>query len=628
MKKITYALILLVGISISPSVKAQDCVSNHTTATTSTATEKNNSLSNDIVAIKNACNGCLVRISEVFPNPKGSDDLEFIELENTSGEKVSIGGWKIMDSAKKEYILPDTITITNFFSIDKAQSGISLNNSGVEELTLFDGEGILVDTFSYSDSKEGLSYSKLISDFDWTNPSKNKINLPIVSKELVGKTTVENSLDATETVITSTIATSTATTTTLNEVATASSTNPLLGESKKNNEITVDNVKLLVISEIFPNPKGIDTKNEFIELYNPTTSTINLSGYYLDDDEGGSKPFLVKDTQILAGEYIVFLRETTGIALNNTSDKVRLLDSKNIEVISTSYKSPKEGESLSLFAGDYIWTTDVTPQEENNYIDVLPQETSALFLLEELESATEGEKVHVQGDVMVLPGELSSQYFYIQDKKGVQVYLYSKDFPSLEYGDRVVVTGEISKSSYGRRIKVASKDDIVFIGKNDLILPLVLTEESFDETTIGELVVVKGIVKTWTKNSIVIETSFGEIKGNIKESTLIAKQDLLPQQSAELTGILVKSGDSYSLLPRSQDDIKLLNISKTSTSTVTTTLPAITRSIDNSEFTLSPTIKYILMTLAFLSIGGVIYAGYQLYKKEMIRDNFIKKSLS
>ena len=53
---------------------------------------------------------------------------------------------------------------------------------------------------------------------------------------------------------------------------------------------------------------------------------VNLSGWWLDDIEGaGSKPYQLPAKTLQAGDYVVFFRSRTHIALNDSGDSVRLL---------------------------------------------------------------------------------------------------------------------------------------------------------------------------------------------------------------------------------------------------------------------------------------------------------------
>ncbi len=89
----------------------------------------------------------------------------------------------------------------------------------------------------------------------------------------------------------------------------------------------------IVINEVLIRPHfdwegrgGVDTGDEFVELLNLGPASVNLRGWILDDIEGsGSKPYTLPSKTIKPGEYLVFFRSRTRIALNDGGDTVRLL---------------------------------------------------------------------------------------------------------------------------------------------------------------------------------------------------------------------------------------------------------------------------------------------------------------
>ena len=77
-----------------------------------------------------------------------------------------------------------------------------------------------------------------------------------------------------------------------------------------------------------PAEDGImDEFDECVELYNAGSSAVDLGGWFLDDGEGGSEPYLMPEGTVLpSGAFILFHGRTTGVALDDTGDAVRLLD--------------------------------------------------------------------------------------------------------------------------------------------------------------------------------------------------------------------------------------------------------------------------------------------------------------
>lgn len=68
----------------------------------------------------------------------------------------------------------------------------------------------------------------------------------------------------------------------------------------------------------------VDSGDGFIELKNLSSQSISISGYRLDDQEGGSVPYTIKDTTLQPGTRKAFFASETGILLSSGGDSVRL----------------------------------------------------------------------------------------------------------------------------------------------------------------------------------------------------------------------------------------------------------------------------------------------------------------
>ena len=90
---------------------------------------------------------------------------------------------------------------------------------------------------------------------------------------------------------------------------------------------------LVAINEFLPRPGRdwnndgfVNTDDEFIEIINHGTISVNLGGYTLDDEANvGSKPFPLPSITLAPGERIVFYGSQTGLLLSDGGDGVRLL---------------------------------------------------------------------------------------------------------------------------------------------------------------------------------------------------------------------------------------------------------------------------------------------------------------
>lgn len=118
----------------------------------------------------------------------------------------------------------------------------------------------------------------------------------------------------------------------------------------------------VIISEIFPNPPGLDEGQEFVELYNRGKQTINLNGWQIKDNSGGGIT-LVKE-KIKPKSYRIF---SGNFYLNNSSsDSVNLYyPGGRLRADSLNYQTAQSGFSLALLNGKYQWTYQPTPGKKN-----------------------------------------------------------------------------------------------------------------------------------------------------------------------------------------------------------------------------------------------------------------------
>jgi len=175
----------------------------------------------------------------------------------------------------------------------------------------------------------------------------------------------------------------------------------------------------------------------------------------------------------------------------------------------------------------------------------------------EIKSLSTGEKVQVQGIVIVEPGVLGKQIFYLD---GIQIYSYYKDFPGLKIGDKISVTGEISQSHGEKRIKIKTKEDILLLNGGVVIEPKFLSINAIDTQFLGNLIKIKGLVIEKTGQEIFINDDTGELTVYIKEYTDIDKSVIKEGDNAEITGILSLNNDKLRLLPRNDKDISVIKV--------------------------------------------------------------------
>lgn len=114
------------------------------------------------------------------------------------------------------------------------------------------------------------------------------------------------------------------------------------GTSTTSADITDPVLDYVIFSEIFYDTPGTDSDEEWIELYNPHSSAIDVSGYTITDNNGtGSVYTIPASTTIASGEYLTLAANQAGFnalysgdahiydgipALNNGGDALLLKD--------------------------------------------------------------------------------------------------------------------------------------------------------------------------------------------------------------------------------------------------------------------------------------------------------------
>jgi len=285
-----------------------------------------------------------ISINSFLANPKGTDtNNEWIKLTNNSAQTITLNNWKLDDKegGSTPYKIPDLqITSGQTISISSAESHLSLNNNG-DEVRLFTPDNQLAAAISYDIATDDqiLPATEDETETNTTNNASPKIT-PIQTK----------------------LTTSATTTPTSNTATTKTS------KTKFTNGSTGTDLK---ITEVFPNPKGTDTNNEWLELFNPTQATINIGNWKLMVN---SHEYILTDTiNILPYTYLKLDQSNVKFSLTNSDTTIQLLNFENQLADTLTYSKTKEAESYALLTDTRItdgtktwkWTTYLSPGQPN-----------------------------------------------------------------------------------------------------------------------------------------------------------------------------------------------------------------------------------------------------------------------
>ncbi len=273
----------------------------------------------------------LVVFNEVYYDTTGDDsEEEWIELYNNCPVTVDIGGWKIKDNngAGGTFTIPDgeTMSAGTYFTIATDSTGFdtlygyapdisgslpALNNTG-DALTLEDSNGNAMDAVAW----EGGAGAGVPTGWGSASAPSASTGSSIVRSD------------------------ETADTDTYSDWTTASND----GDPQTQSGSSVK----VVFSEVFYDTPGTDSVEEWIELYNNSSSSVDIGGWTItDNNDTGSTYTIPSGESIAAGGYYTIAVNTAGFynlysynpnltggipSLNNSGDALILKDgSSNVK---------------------------------------------------------------------------------------------------------------------------------------------------------------------------------------------------------------------------------------------------------------------------------------------------------
>ncbi|MFA5124735.1 MAG: lamin tail domain-containing protein [Patescibacteria group bacterium] len=552
---VNYYVVDSEGTTSSPAVlnlSITDSVSTSTPTSTPTTTPALGPQIGDLV------------INEVYPAPNTGEE-EWIELFNPTTSTWDLSGLILLNIDGGKFVtttLSGSISPGQYLVIDDVAG--NLNNDG--DTIALHLAGQILDQTVYGDysNKKGEAWARNGNGvFEETiTPTKGVANI-ITPKPITNTSSGGGSSDISYQ---------------SNDTAATSSATSTAGIALESYYGKV------IINELFPHP-STGANDEFIELKNISTTTVDLNGFYLTDNTNkkhylrAAPPALL----ILPQGFIAIKRASTSIALNDTGFETANLFSPLGELLDRVSYTAKQSEGLAYARtdkGEWLWTAQPTPGAENIFPDSgLSQEQTVEVLntikaaavkkatnssgvihavtLEELRDLAVGDKVRVIGVVSVEPGVLGTQIFYLAGS-GIQVYCNKKDFPELKIGDQVEVTGEISEVSGERRIKIKTRDDIKYLSSEAEPEPHGISIVELEDN-IGSLVRVSGDLLEIKGRNAYIDDGSGEAKVYLKTQIDTKEINWHTGNQVAVVGIASLTASGVRLLPRTVKDITVVS---------------------------------------------------------------------
>jgi hypothetical protein len=134
------------------------------------------------------------------------------------------------------------------------------------------------------------------------------------------------------------------------------------------------------LNEILPAPSiadwdgdgTTDDRDEWIELHNAGSVTVDLGGWSLDNAGEDGEPYQISaDTALPPGAFVVFYAQESGIVLDDDGDEVRLFDPDGALVDGVTF-GPFEADASYSRDDDGEWHTDWPPSPGRRNLPLLP----------------------------------------------------------------------------------------------------------------------------------------------------------------------------------------------------------------------------------------------------------------
>jgi beta-lactamase superfamily II metal-dependent hydrolase len=241
----------------------------------------------------------VVVFSEVFYDTPGTDsEEEWIELYNNSPVALDLGGWKIIDNngAGSSYTIPagEVIEPGTYYTLAVSSTGFTnlygydadlyayipgLNNDG-DVLLLKDKSGTVKDFVAW----EGGATAGLPTGWGSSTEPSAATGYTVYRVDPTSDTDTYTDWD----------------------VATGNGNPQTQGMTEPTNQI-------VVFSEIFYDTPGTDDVEEWIELYNNTSFSVDISGWKITDNNGIGVTYTIPTGNTMApGSYFTIAKDSTG----------------------------------------------------------------------------------------------------------------------------------------------------------------------------------------------------------------------------------------------------------------------------------------------------------------------------
>lgn len=164
----------------------------------------------------------------------------------------------------------------------------------------------------------------------------------------------------------------------------------------------------------------------------------------------------------------------------------------------------------------------------------------------EISQRKDDDKVIVTGTAVGLPGTFGNQLAYLN---GLELYFHSADWPVMNIGDVIEVTGVVSSANGNRRVKISSSESIAIIG-SEAFTPVDVSRANFTDLPHGSLVTLHGVLDG-REGDVALITQDGD---TYRVSLPAGATFPLGGTSISMTGILRRDKNGTTIAARSEED--------------------------------------------------------------------------
>ncbi len=339
----------------------------------------------------------------------------------------------------------------------------------------------------------------------------------------------------------------------------------------------------VLLNEFLPHPGS--GAQEFVELYNVGGEAVDVSGWMLDDIEGGSSSYTVPEgTVIQPGAWLVFFKDATGIGLNDDGDTARLLYPDGAVADKWSYADdPGLDVSWARVPDGGPWTRRGIPTPgAGNRAEPEPAEPTPVPI-GTYRQWNDGAWATIVGRVTVPSPVFGTRVIYIQDDTGgIALYLGRGNWPALVEGQTVRVLGYLRHRTGNLEVYVRNLWHVRFGPVEEAIpvTPIRVTTDQIGESTEGLLVSVTGRVAELETGAFWIDDGSGAARAFFSAYTGLARPAVRRGETWAVTGVVVEyttvrdSVPRYRLQPRFATDVAQRTDSRGAPVPVSTPQPA------------------------------------------------------